>query len=95
MRFALGPIPEDATFHPEAEGWTLLREPRTAHLMLVAAPIGVLMSGGPAMIWSLVLPPMASRIHSRLPSRYPSCWPRFSCWAGSSCSMSSCTPRPW
>lgn len=59
MRFALGPIPEDATFHPEAEGWTLLREPRTAHLMLAAIPLGVLMSGGLALVWSLVLPPMA------------------------------------
>lgn len=56
MRFHVGPIPEDPSFSPEAEGWELLREPPTAHLMLMAIPLGVLLAVLVALGWSLLVP---------------------------------------
>lgn len=55
MKFHVGPIPEDPTFSPEAEGWTRLREPRAAMLMAVAIPLGVLMAGVVAWVWSAIV----------------------------------------
>jgi hypothetical protein len=56
MRFCLGPIPEDATFDPVADGWTRLREPRPGLVMLVAIPLGILMAGVLALAWSAIVP---------------------------------------
>lgn len=56
MRFHLGPIPQDEGFDPAAEGWTRLREPSAAALMLPAVPLGVAMAALVVWIWSLIVP---------------------------------------
>jgi hypothetical protein len=56
VRFHVGPIPEDATFDPEAGEWTLLREPGTTRVMLTAIPLGALMSGVLTLVWILFVP---------------------------------------
>lgn len=55
MRFLVGPAPEDPDFSPETEGWTRLREPRTSLLVATAIPLGLLMAGGVAWMWSRVV----------------------------------------
>ncbi|MGV8083813.1 MAG: DUF3267 domain-containing protein [Coriobacteriia bacterium] len=56
MRFKLGPVPEDEDFDPEADGWTLVREPRTGVLMLLAVPLGVVIAGLLMLLWVSILP---------------------------------------
>jgi hypothetical protein len=45
MRFRYGPIPEDDGFHPEAQGWSDLHEPRPLILTFLAVPAGILLMG--------------------------------------------------
>lgn len=56
MRFNLGPIPEDEAFDPVDEGWTPLREPSSAALMLVAIPVGIGMAAAVVWVWSVITP---------------------------------------
>ena len=43
MRFQYGPIPEDDEFHPEAQGWSDLREPSPLIINLLAIPTAILL----------------------------------------------------
>ena len=43
MRFRYGPIPEDDVFHPEAQGWSDLREPGPLLLNILAIPTSILL----------------------------------------------------
>ena len=51
MRLHLGPIPEDATFHPEQGPWRRLREPSFGVLMLIASLVGVLVVFAMVRAW--------------------------------------------
>ena len=53
MRFHYGPIPEDEVFHPEAQGWSGIREPSPLVLNILAIPTGILLLG--ATIYALSL----------------------------------------
>jgi hypothetical protein len=53
MRFRYGPIPEDDVFHPEAQGWSDLHEPRPLFLNILAIPISILLMG--ATIYAISL----------------------------------------
>jgi hypothetical protein len=39
MRFHFGAIPDDPHFHPEAEGWSSIREPGPWSIQLIALPV--------------------------------------------------------
>jgi hypothetical protein len=39
MRFHFGAIPDDPHFHPEAEGWSSIREPGPWMIQLIALPV--------------------------------------------------------
>jgi hypothetical protein len=56
LRFHLGPVPEDPDFDPEAEGWVRLGEPRPSALLLAAIPLGIVMGGLAALVWSPLVP---------------------------------------
>jgi hypothetical protein len=53
MRFQYGPIPEDEVFHPEAQGWSGIREPSPLVLNILAIPIGILLMGSTIYALSL------------------------------------------
>lgn len=39
MRFIRGPLPEDAAFQPEEEGWKAIREPGPVAMQFIAIPV--------------------------------------------------------
>jgi hypothetical protein len=43
MRFRYGPIPEDEGFHPEAQGWSGIREPGPLMVNVLAIPAAILL----------------------------------------------------
>ena len=43
MRFHSGAIPENPTFHPEAEDWRSIREPGPIAIQILAIPVAVLL----------------------------------------------------
>ena len=45
MRFRYGPIPEDDEFHPEAQGWSDIREPSPLIDNILAIPSSILLLG--------------------------------------------------
>jgi hypothetical protein len=53
MRFRYGPIPEDEVFHPEAQGWSGIREPGPLILNILAIPAGILLMGATIFAISL------------------------------------------
>jgi hypothetical protein len=55
MRLHFGPIPEDHDFHPDAEGWSGIREPSPVLIQVIALPIALvtmaLLAGLAALFW--------------------------------------------
>lgn len=39
MRFVMGPVPEDPSFQPDAEGWNAIREPDPVRMQIIALPV--------------------------------------------------------
>jgi hypothetical protein len=44
MRFHLGAVPEDPNFHPEAEGWSTIREPGPWAIQFIAMPVSFVLA---------------------------------------------------
>jgi hypothetical protein len=55
MRLHSGPIPENPDFHPEAEGWTPLREPSAGLFVWIASGVGILSGVLAAFAWAAIL----------------------------------------
>jgi hypothetical protein len=56
MKFIYGKIPDNQSFHPEAEGWLCIKEPDPIHLQLMAIPVmvaAIIIWGIIIIIWSL------------------------------------------
>lgn len=51
----MGPIPEDTSFDPQADGWVMLHEPPPTRLMLLAVPLGMVLAAGLALLWSTIV----------------------------------------
>jgi hypothetical protein len=43
MKFRYGPIPEDDEFHPNAQGWSSIREPNPLIMVVLTFPFGILL----------------------------------------------------
>jgi hypothetical protein len=55
MRLHYGPIPENPDFHPEAEGWTPLREPSAGLFVWIASGVGIVNGILAALAWAAIL----------------------------------------
>jgi Putative zincin peptidase len=62
MRFKLGAPPESPDFQPEAEGWTLLRQPNPFVLQVVAVPVAALVAGVLGAAWYFLTPLAATPV---------------------------------
>ena len=56
MRLHYGPIPETPNFHPDAEGWTPLREPSAGLFVWIASGVGIVSGIVAAFAWAAILP---------------------------------------
>jgi hypothetical protein len=56
MRLRYGPIPENPDFHPEADGWTPLREPSAGLFVWIASGVGMANGVLAALVWAAILP---------------------------------------
>jgi hypothetical protein len=56
MRLHYGPIPENPAFHPEADGWSPLREPSAGLFVWLATGVGIVNGILAALAWAAILP---------------------------------------
>jgi hypothetical protein len=56
MRFHVGPIPENTTFHPEQDGWQPLKEPTIWMAQLLAVPVAMVAFFVVMLAWWILTP---------------------------------------
>jgi len=56
MKFTVGPIPEDPDFRPQAEQWTMVREPTPGKMLLTSVSLAVFLGLATVVLWILLTP---------------------------------------